>query len=100
MVAKTIQLELQSEEIDRLRQLAKARGQTEQEAARAMILKSLDEASDGDAATREDSDQGSEAGQGSILDRLKALGVVGCVDDDTLPTDLSSNPKHMEGFGE
>jgi hypothetical protein len=35
-------------------------------------------------------------GEGSLYDRMKDL--IGCVDSGV--TDLSTNPKHMEGFGE
>jgi len=33
----------------------------------------------------------------TLFDRLAALGVLGCVTDG--PSDLATNPKHMEGFG-
>ena len=33
----------------------------------------------------------------SVLERWRAAGLIGCVDD--APADLSTNPKHMEGFG-
>ena len=37
-------------------------------------------------------------GQGmpSVLERMKAIGAVGCIEG---PGDLSTNPKYMEGFG-
>jgi hypothetical protein len=35
----------------------------------------------------------------SLDDRLRARGLVDTIDDDQ-PADLSSNPQHMEGFGE
>lgn len=38
-----------------------------------------------------------EATQKSLYDVLTERGMLGCFDG---PTDLSTNPKHMEGFGE
>jgi hypothetical protein len=35
----------------------------------------------------------------SVFDRWTRLGLIGCIDDPSLPTDLSTNPKYMEGFG-
>ena len=35
--------------------------------------------------------------QKSLYDVLTERGILGCFDG---PTDLSTNPKHMEGFGE
>lgn len=35
----------------------------------------------------------------SLLERWTRLGFVGAVDDPDLPFDLSTNKKHMEGFG-
>jgi hypothetical protein len=35
----------------------------------------------------------------SCFDRWDRLGLVGCIDDPNLPTDLSTNSRHMEGFG-
>lgn len=35
----------------------------------------------------------------SVLDRWRRAGLVGCIDDPSLPDDLTSNPIHMDGFG-
>jgi hypothetical protein len=35
----------------------------------------------------------------TIFDELNEAGLIGCVDDPSLPRDLSTNKKHMEGFG-
>jgi hypothetical protein len=35
----------------------------------------------------------------SVFDRWKKLGVIGCYDAPDAPSDLSTNKKHMEGFG-
>ena len=35
----------------------------------------------------------------SVFDRLDAAGLIGCVDDPSLPSDLATNKSHMEGFG-
>jgi predicted DNA-binding antitoxin AbrB/MazE fold protein len=40
----------------------------------------------------------SAAGIRTLHDALAAAGLLGCIDDG--PTDLSTNPKYMEGFGE
>lgn len=39
-----------------------------------------------------------QSGEGakSLLEALEAIGAIGCFDG---PSDLSTNPKHMEGFG-
>ena len=44
-------------------------------------------------------ENGSKEGQASrsALEKAEALGVVGCVDG---PSDLSTNPDHMRGYGE
>jgi len=39
-----------------------------------------------------------EEGAQSAYDAFQALGVIGCMKDG--PVDLSTNPKHMEGFGQ
>ena len=33
----------------------------------------------------------------TLYDAFRRQGLIGCIDD--LPADLSTNPKHMEGFG-
>jgi len=35
----------------------------------------------------------------TVYDVWTRAGLIGCIDDPDLPTDLSTNPKHMEGFG-
>jgi hypothetical protein len=40
---------------------------------------------------------GDATAQKSLYDVLTERGILGCFDG---PTDLSTNPKHMEGFGE
>jgi hypothetical protein len=42
------------------------------------------------------SQNGTQAG--SLFDRLSRHGLIGCLDAG--PEDLSTNPDHMEGFGE
>lgn len=41
--------------------------------------------------------QNGNTGQFSLFDVLSERGILGCFEG---PTDLSTNPKHMEGFGE
>ena len=54
----------------------------------------------GEALTRYQSIQLATENRGdeSFYDRAKRLGLIGCVEGG--PPDLSTNPKHMEGFGE
>lgn len=35
----------------------------------------------------------------TLYDAFHEAGLIGCIDDANLPTDLSSNKKHFEGFG-
>lgn len=35
----------------------------------------------------------------TLFDRWSRLGFIGCVDDPDLPSDLSTNRAHFEGFG-
>jgi hypothetical protein len=44
-----------------------------------------------------DIDPNGDAREKSLYDVLTERGILGCFDG---PTDLSTNPKHMEGFGE
>jgi hypothetical protein len=53
---------------------------------------SIEQASGGQSAPT------SAAGAGTLHDALAVAGLLGCIDDG--PTDLSTNPKYMEGFGE
>lgn len=39
-----------------------------------------------------------EGGHESVFDAMTRLGLLGCIKDGAV--DLSSNPKHMEGFGQ
>jgi hypothetical protein len=47
-------------------------------------------------ASVHDSEGLNGGGSPSVLDRMKARGAVGCA---VGPGDLTTNPKHMEGFG-
>lgn len=42
---------------------------------------------------------GAETAEESVFDSLNRAGLIGCIDDPNLPTDLSTNPKYLEGFG-
>lgn len=35
----------------------------------------------------------------TVYDRWNRAGLIGCINDPNLPSDLSTNPKYMEGFG-
>lgn len=48
--------------------------------------------------SREDAPQEKLVNERSFYDATKAAGLIGKYDD--YPPDLSTNPKHMEGFGE
>lgn len=41
-----------------------------------------------------------QAGGASAYEAAVAVGVIGCARASRLPKDLSTNPKHFEGFGE
>jgi hypothetical protein len=41
---------------------------------------------------------GTDVKDDSLFDVLDRAGLIGCADSD-LPTDLSTNPAHLEGFG-
>ena len=43
--------------------------------------------------------EGREVNGETLYDRWSQLGFIGCIDDPNLPSDLSTNPKYMEGFG-
>jgi len=54
------------------------------------------------ASARNGNQQQSSPGSGSdetLFDRWSQLGFIGCVDDPDLPSDLSTNRAHFEGFG-
>lgn len=51
-----------------------------------------------DSATKLEGSSESGRPNSSFFEKLERKGLVGCLAGG--PTDLSSNPKHMEGFGE
>jgi len=78
-----------------------------QEALREYLARRVDEPS-GEAATRQEPELTREYFEQYLKEHgvpapesfaAKAAKYIGCIDVDG-PTDLSTNPKHMEGFGE
>jgi metal-responsive CopG/Arc/MetJ family transcriptional regulator len=65
----------------KLAKIAKQRGETESELARVALQSYLD----------------ATPPQESCYDIAKRLGIIGIMKDG--PSDLSTNPKHLEGFG-
>ena len=54
------------------------------------------------ASARNGDEQQSSPGSGgdeTLFDRWNRLGFIGCIDDPDLPSDLSTNRRHFEGFG-
>ena len=74
--------------------LARSKGLTPAELVRE-ALAYLASACDGD---QQQSSPGS-GGEETLFDRWSRLGFIGCVDDPDLPSDLSTNRAHFEGFG-
>ena len=51
-------------------------------------------------AVRPVAEAGSSTSHESLFDRWSRLGVIGCIQGDAAsPRDLSTNPQHLEGFG-
>ena len=83
MASERVTVRLEAEMAQRLEDLAIRRSQTASELVREAVRRLID-----------DEDDRSE----SAFDAAKRAGIMGMVDD--LPEDLSTNPRHFEGFGE
>ena len=68
----------------RLRQRSQMRGTPESELVRQALESYLTQ----------------QTGRESAYDAAMAAGVIGCAKSSGMPKDLSTNPKHFEGFGE
>ncbi len=88
MAATPYQIELTPAQLDVLRQLSEDTGKT----MRDLIFEALEHYADAERTLKANG-----TGAQSLLDRLNRKGLVGCLQDG--PTDLSTNPAHMEGFG-
>ena len=72
-----------------IERLADRRGSTQKDAVMRLVEQAV--------AEEEEEEEPIEAEPGSILALSRDL--CGSIDDPDLPTDLSSNPKHMEDYG-
>jgi predicted transcriptional regulator len=86
-----ITIEITLEQKRRIEQLAERKDVSPEAVVRNAIARWIDTAS----AEREESEI--EPEPGSFLDGIEHL--AGSVDDPEAPSDLSSNPEHMEGYG-
>ncbi|MEM6392039.1 MAG: hypothetical protein AAF797_04640 [Planctomycetota bacterium] len=98
MVAKSLTLELDDAEYQRLAELARASGRPMNQMAQELLRRELDSHTEPEQTPSDAASEPDEQSSPSALDRLMAAGVVGALKG--LPPDLSTNPKYMEGFGE
>ena len=74
--------------------LARSKGVTPAELVREAVAY-LASVRDGDKQQPSPGSNGDE----TLFDRWDRLGFIGCIDDPSLPSDLSTNRRHFEGFG-
>lgn len=76
-----------------LEELSRESGKPPEELLRQLIHAALEDRRNGQRPAA-----GDEVSGESFYDAAKRLGLIGCAEG--LPSDLSTNPKYMEGFGE
>ena len=87
----TITINITLKQKARLERLAKAQGVSFEDAVRTAIRHEI-------AASAANGDDTTNAEPGSFLDATRDL--AGSVEAPETPSDLSSNPEHMEGYGQ
>jgi len=89
MATDPLQMELTPEQKERLAQLAEREGKDYREILDQLLTVAAPQ-------THQNGQGGDPSGPANLYEALHAIGAFGCFDG---PEDLSTHPKHMEGFG-
>lgn len=96
MAIDPTQIQLTDRQKARLADLAEERGRDYRELVDELLFGPVAEKPTATAGTRTEASENDFTAEPSLYNELARRGMLGCFDG---PTDLATNPKHMEGFG-